>query len=130
MDFLAIGRPTGRTMPLPPLFERTAAEDCPAFRRAVGRLVRRRAEEHRKTGVVDAVRRPRSGPSRDRLSPGSAQRRWSERAFGSGGGRESNPPASFRPPTDFEGMSGLLAAFRPVTRAFVFRRRPRTCKDL
>ena len=47
-----------------------------------------------------------------------------------GGGRESNPPASFRPPTDFEGMSGLVAASKAVTSGFVFGRRPRTCKDL
>ncbi len=32
-----------------------------------------------------------------------------------GGGRESNPPASLRSPTDFEGMSDTRAAFRPVT---------------
>jgi hypothetical protein len=48
----------------------------------------------------------------------------------SGGGRESNPPGDFRPPTDFEGMSDARAAFRPVTSVFIFRRRPGTCKDL
>jgi len=86
--------------------------------------------EHRKTCVLDAVLRARSGHSRDRLPPGSVQRRWSEGYFSSGGGRESNPPASPRPPTDFEGMSGSCAAFRLVTSAFAFRRRPSTCKDL
>ena len=65
--------------------------------------------EHRKTCVLDAVLRARSGHSRDRLPPGSVQRRWSEGYFSSGGGRESNPPASFRPPTDFEGMSDACA---------------------
>jgi len=37
-----------------------------------------------------------SGPSRDRLSPGSAERRWSKGHFSSGGGREhyKNPNAA------------------------------------
>ena len=47
-----------------------------------------------------------------------------------GGGRESNPPASSRTHTGFEGMSDARTAFRPVTSVSVFGRRPRTCKDL
>ena len=53
------------------------------------------------------------GP-RNPLPPGRCAARvvhlcWSEPESRSGGGRESNPPGDFRPPTDFEGMSGLLA---------------------
>ncbi|MGH2660636.1 MAG: recombinase family protein [Actinomycetota bacterium] len=40
------------------------------------------------------------------------------------------PACQLSPVHRFEGMSGSVAAFRPVTSAFVFRRRPRTCKDL
>ena len=47
-----------------------------------------------------------------------------------GGGRESNPPSSFRRITGFEGMSSLPASDGSLTRAFVFRRRPRTHEDL
>jgi hypothetical protein len=81
--------------------------------------------------VVDGVRWAPIEPlfPRPHLA-GSAERRTSEGAFGSGGGRESNPPASFRPPTDFEGMSDTRAIFRPVTSVYAFGRRPRTCKDL
>jgi hypothetical protein len=54
------------------------------------------------------------GPS---VWSGSTQRRWSDTSLRSGGGRESNPPASFRPPTDFEGMSDarLPSGLRPAS---------------
>jgi len=128
----AIGRPTGRTMLLPPLFSRgRRPKTCQGSSAGGQKTCAAPGEgEHRKTCVVDAVARAGIGPSRDRLSTGSAERRWSEGAFSSGGGRESNPPASFRPPTDFEGVSDARVAFRPVTSVFVFGRRPRTCKDL
>jgi hypothetical protein len=67
---------------------------------------------------------------RCRIAPILRQSRWSESTFPSGGGRESNPPAGFRPHTDFEGMSDTRAAFRPVTSVVVFGCRPQTCKDL
>ena len=104
---------------------------CPVLRRSVRRLVRRGAGWNIER-LVCWTRSfgPRSGHSRDRLPPGSVQRRWSEGYFSSGGGRESNPPASPRPPTDFEGMSDARATLRAVTSVFVFGRRPRTCKDL
>jgi len=79
---------------------------CPVLRRSVGRLVRRRADETPKDLCGG---RGRSGPDRGlprgRLSP-AAGTPLLEAPFGSGGRRESNPPAGSRPPTDFEGMSG------------------------
>ena len=64
------------------------------------------------------------------VAPILAQSRWSERSFDSGGERESNPPAGFRPHTDFEGMSDARGAFRSVTSGFVFGHHPPRCKDL
>jgi hypothetical protein len=46
-------------------------------------------------GMREALEGLGSGPSRGHLPPGSAERRWSEGHFSSGGGRES-PPGSER----------------------------------
>jgi hypothetical protein len=92
MDLVAVLDARDNSRGVSPLTHSAAEKTCPAPGGA----------KHPKTCVVDAVQRLGSGPSRGRHSPSSAERRWSEDAFGGGGGRESNPPASFHPPTDFE----------------------------
>jgi len=113
-------------------------ETCPALRSASGKTCPvRRTGERPKTCEVreDWCGSPVFRGPRNPLPPGRCAVRllylcWSELESRSGGGRESNPPGSFRPHTGFEGMSDARAAFRPVTSVFVFGRRPRTCKDL
>jgi len=111
-------------LPICPLLGR---ETCPVRRtpvRAKTREIRRLVWVHR----FSRAGRARLAQPDARLDSCISAGQSSESR--SGGGRESNPPGDFRPPTDFEGMSGSCAAFRPVTRGLVFGRRPRTCKDL
>jgi hypothetical protein len=93
----------GANQPLPLLLREGAAEDLSSPRPG-GRKTCPVLSGGTNERIVWWTRSggPRLGPFPRPPLAGSAERRSSEGAFGSGGGRESNPPASFRPPTDFE----------------------------
>jgi len=106
MGFLAIDRPTGEPCRFLLSFERRSPKTCPVLRAGGRKTCPAPGQATPKDLWVDAVVRALIGPFPRPLLAWLGRTplvsRWSEGAFSSGGGRESNPPASFRPPTDFE----------------------------